>query len=188
MILFLLQEMISLLWQPCWLLFTTLPLDVSIALIVFLFFLSFSNFYHMLNELIPVCSKHCCAGTLFIRKMSIKMMHLYFNVWRFRPSVCGNILQEMRFTEKVPYLCLRLMEKRIRWDCDVGYLTVTFLSGQQDWLPINVLPRFTVRIYVYLPNFSWTTKPCTMTWSLFCSMWWRRLITQAAIWWDTSPR
>lgn len=33
----------------------------------------------------------------------------------YRPNVCGNILQGMKSIEKVPSLCLRLMEKRIRW-------------------------------------------------------------------------
>lgn len=170
----------------------TLPLDVSITIRCCSnrgFFLSFSNFCLMLSELlIPVCSKHRCAGTLWQEKCLLKryiciciVLLQAKCVWKHPPG------DEVYRKGSISVFEVDGKKNKVRLWCRLfdGYL---FLSGQQDWLPKNVLPRFTARIYVYLPNFSWTTKLCTMMWSLFSSMWWRRLITQAAIWWDTSLR
>lgn len=110
-----------------------------------------------------------------------------------RQSVCGSILQEMRCTEKELYLFLRLTAKRIRSDLNIllnlfffktFFFLVFAVYTRRDFFFYIYKPffcRFTARTCVYLPNFSWTTKHCTTTWSLFSSMSWQKPTTPAAI-------
>ena len=114
---------------------------------------------------------------------NIETMLICVVLCRFRPSVCGSILQEMRCTGKGLYLCLKSMAKRIRSDftmfarfhpsCFIKASSVKQppQNKQTNKIKCTIFSlRSTARTCVYLPSFSWTTKLCTTMWSLFSSM------------------
>lgn len=125
-----------------------------------------------------------CAG--------IHVLSCWLNVFGLiclcRPSVYGNIPLVMRYTGKVPSLCLRSMERRTRYVMNLCVFDNTQLLEGFVIELFLLFNRSIARTCVCWPSCFWTIKHCIMMWSHSFFMSWLRLITPAVTWWDISQR